>query len=83
MKRYKCKKQLILDLCDADGFYVDGEYRFVEVGEVYETYDDYRLEISDKPAVHLERVHENICGWIEVYPETLDEYFEEMVGDES
>ncbi len=34
-----------------------------------------------KPAIHLEKVHENISSWIEIYPETLAEHFEEMVGD--
>ncbi len=39
MKRYKCKKPLILDKYDDDGFWIENEQAIVEVGEVYETCD--------------------------------------------
>lgn len=83
MKKYKCKKPLILDKYDDDGFLIENEQAIVEIGEVFETCEEYeeRLLVICKPAIHLEKVHENICSWIEIYPETLAEHFEEMVGD--
>ena len=83
MKKFKCIKPLILDKYDDDGFLLENEQAIVDIGEVYETCEDYneRLFVACKPAIHLERVHENIDSWIEIYPETLKEYFEEVVGD--
>ena len=63
---------------------IENEQAIVEVGEVYETCDEYneRLFVVCKPAIHLEKAHENIDSWIEIYPETLAEHFEEMVGED-
>lgn len=80
MKTYRCKKQLMLDKYDDDGFLIENEVAFVEVGEIFETCEDYDLYIACKPAIHLELVHENIRTWIEISPETLAEHFEEVKG---
>ena len=78
MKIYKCKKELWMDLYDGNGFLIEENGKVVEVGEVYETCEDYGLMVACKPAIHLVRVHENIWSWIEIYPEMLEEYFEEI-----
>ena len=80
MKKYKCIKPLILDKYDDDGFLIENEQAIVDIDEIYETCQDYdeHLLVACKPAIHLERVHENIDSWIEIYPETLKEYFEEV-----
>ena len=83
MKQYKCIKSFELDEYDDNGFYTEGSITINE-GDIYETCEDYneRLLIANKPAIHLVRVHENIRHWIEIYPETLNEYFEEMFDDD-
>lgn len=82
MKQYKCIKTLYLDKYDEGGFFTD-EQIIVKEGDIYETCEDYnqRLYIANKPAIHLELVHENIRHWIEIYPDTLAEHFIEMVGE--
>jgi hypothetical protein len=80
MKRYKCIKPLLLDRYDDNGFFEEENAALVEVGEVYEMEDntcDYLL-IANKPALRLE----NSRHWIEIYPDTLAEHFEEMKGGE-
>ena len=80
MKRYRCKKELVLDRYDGDGFYDDSEPCVINVGDIYEYDEDCqeRLFIANKPAVHLLLVHDRIHNWIEIYPETLSEFFEEV-----
>lgn len=75
MARYKCVKRLALDKYDDDGFLIENEVCFVEIGDIYETCEDYGLYISCKPAIHLELIHKNIGHWIEIYPDTLAEHF--------
>ena len=82
MKTYRCKKQLMLDKYDDDGYLIEDEQCIIEVGEIYETCEDYdRLYIANSPAIHLVKVHKHIMHWIEIYPETLEEYFEEINND--
>lgn len=86
MKRFRCKKELILDFYDDYGFYIDDKWITVNVGDIYECDEDCQepLMVAADGAIHLERVHnnDNIGQWIEIYPETLAEYFEEITeGD--
>ena len=78
MKRYKCIKPLLLDSYDDDGFLEEENAMQIEVGEVYEMDDDTcdYLLIASKPALRLE----NARNWIEIYPDTLAEHFEELKG---
>ena len=80
MKKYRCKKDLILDYYDADGFSDDSKQIEINVGDIYEYNEDCQdtLIVACKPAIHLYLVNDNIHQWIEIYPETLAEYFEEM-----
>lgn len=78
MKLYRCKKQFMLYKYDDDGFSIENEVCFVDVGDIYETCEDYGLNISNEPAIHLEKMDRNIRHWIEIYPDTLEEYFEEI-----
>ncbi len=88
MKRYKCKKALVLDCCDDDGFLIENKQHVVMVGDIYE-YDEENQEpliTAAKPAVHLERRRKKSYDYIEIYPETLAEHFEELLevsGDET
>lgn len=69
-----------MDYYDADGFYIENKQVVINVGDIYE-YDEDRQEplmVAANDAIHLDRVHDNICQWIEIYPEDLAEYFEEM-----
>ena len=36
MEEYVCIKELLLDTYDDDGFYVENETAFIEVGEVFQ-----------------------------------------------
>ena len=85
MKRYKCRKELILDYCDAEGLYVEGEQIEINVGDIYEYDEDFQkpLIISAKTGILLDLTHDITNRWIEIYPETLVEYFEEMTEGEN
>lgn len=78
MKRYKCVKPLLLDSYDPDGFLEEENSTLIEVGEVFEVDEesDYLL-IANKPALRLDSPRH----WIEIYPDTLAEHFEEIKGD--
>lgn len=80
MKRYKCIKPMHLDIYDENGFLKEENSGVIDVGEIYAMNDDTRdcLLIASKPAIRLE----NARCWIEIYPITLAEHFEELEGDE-
>lgn len=80
MVRYKCIKPLLLDRYDDDGFLEEENAVQIEVGEVFEVDSDTcdYLLIADKPALRLESTRH----WIEIYPDTLAEHFEEVKGGE-
>lgn len=69
MKRYRCKKELVLDYYDDDGCCDSAKQLVVRVGEIYE-YDEncQDLLIANEPAVHLYLVHDTLCAWVEIYP---------------
>lgn len=78
MKRYKCIKPLLLDRYDDNGFIEEDDAMLIEVGEVFDVDEedsDY-LVIASKPALRLE----NARYWMEIYPDTLAEHFEEVKG---
>ena len=77
MKRYRCKKEIVLDCGDKDCS--ESEKVVVRVGDIYEYDEDFHEpSFADKPAVRLCRVHDTPCAWIEIYHETLSEHFEEI-----
>ena len=78
IKQYKCIKQLVLNMYDDDGASRE-EQMIVDVGDVYTVCEDFeQLYVAVKPAIHLELQDDFNHLWIEVYPETLAEYFEEI-----
>ena len=78
MKRYRCKKELVLNCYDDDGYSNDSEQFVVSVGDIYEYDEDCQdLLMANEPAVHLYLVHDILCSWIEIYPDTLSAHFEE------
>lgn len=36
IKRYRCIKECGFDLCDGDGFIIDGKYSYVEPGSIWQ-----------------------------------------------
>ena len=78
--RYRCIKCFELEVYDDNGFTDDGSI-VIKAGDIYETCDEYneRLMIANHPAVHLVLISDkNIHHWIEIYPDTLEEYFERV-----
>lgn len=77
--KYKCIKPLLLDRYDENGFLEEDNAMQIEVGEIFEADEDCDyLLIADKPALRLE----NARRWIEIYPDTLAEYFERIEESE-
>lgn len=79
MKKYRCIKPIALDFYDEDGGYAERQL-LVNIGDIYE-YDEKSpdpLEIACEPAVHLHSARSGERDWIEIYPDTLTEHFEEM-----
>lgn len=73
-KNYICKKELMLETFDDNGFDT-GEYLAIEVGEIYQrTDEEYRLIGGE---VRLD----NKRRWVEISEETLAEFFEELAED--
>ena len=73
MKKYICKKELTLSNCDPDGFCTE-ECTTITPGEAFEE-EPGNLMIAAPLAIRL--VASDLC-WIEISPETLEEYFEEI-----
>lgn len=69
---YKCIKGFCLEICDDDGFTIDGEYTSVEKGSLWVLPEDenYRLIGGEV------RLESNEFGWLEISKETLEENFE-------
>lgn len=70
--KYRCKKPLVLDLYDDDGFSAEGQ-KYVEVGEAFEVAETSFRVAGGPDTIRLE----NAMGWMELLPETIGEYFEE------
>lgn len=70
MKKYKCIKGFVVDICDGDGFTVEESGMVIEEGDIWETNEEAVNVLGTE--VHIET--EN--SWIELSQEELDKYFE-------
>lgn len=74
MAEYVCIKELCLETYDADGFRVENEFAFVDVGEVFQKSEEQFRCVGGQDSIRLE----NDKQWIEISEETLKEHFEEL-----
>lgn len=75
---YKCKKPLTVSKYDDNGFFIENDVINIKVGTIFEVSETENLFIAAKPAIRLE----NSSCWIEVYPETLELYFEKILNED-
>lgn len=72
--KYRCLKELCIQKYDGDGFIIENEYGFVEVGSEWQ--QDTRTNIIDGE-IHLDRISGlRDFDWIEISRKTLTEAFE-------
>lgn len=78
IKRYRCIKECIFEACDDDGFSLDGEYKCVEPGSIWQ--ENSRMIAGGLGNVHLDREdsNPNTIEWCEPLRETLTECFEQI-----
>ena len=76
--RYKCIKSFSIPECDDDGFITEQEL-IVEKGTMWELDDSGYTLIGGE--VRLDSV-DPFGRWLEITEDTLEEYFEEVLGDE-
>lgn len=70
--KYKCKKSFSMTLIDENGFPIDNEYLQIQAGEIFEKSDDPYRDYGGKDSVRLE----NKDAWMEIAPETLQQFFD-------
>lgn len=73
MKKYRCKKRLLVEQYNAERYWMPCQQIEIRPGAVFQMSSD-PLEIATAPGVRLQA--DNI--WLEVYPDTLGEHFEEV-----
>ena len=77
IKRFCCTKMCCFEAYDDDGFLIDGGYRFVEPGSIWQ--EGGRLIEGGPGSVHLDREDgEPNMEWCELPKLALKEYFEEI-----
>lgn len=78
IKRYRCIKECGFDLCDDDGFTIDGKYSYVEPGNIWQ--ESKNLIAGGPDSIHLDREDgkPNTCEWCEPLKETLAECFKQI-----
>lgn len=77
-KVYRCKEAFILPKYDENGSIMEDEKMIIDVGDMFEISRN-RLELDRvKPAIRLisTSIHNPI--WINILPETVKEYLEEI-----
>lgn len=74
------KKKLFLDWYDEDGFVEEENKLAVCRGEIYIVKNEIPSMTGNDEAIHLENDSGN---WIEIMPDTLDEYFDVVKDKES
>lgn len=76
IKKYKCKENLCIEICDYDGF-LTGKYETIQKDTIWkeDPYDMYRICDGSK-TVRLESADQQISYWIEIAKEDLESYFE-------
>ena len=71
IKKYKCIKDMVVDIVDGDGFGT-GDWNIVSVGSIWELNNDIDYMGGEN---HLESEELN---WIEISDKDLKEFFEEV-----
>ena len=73
MKKYRCIKEIVLNVVDGDGFET-GDYETVPVGSIWELDNDINCGEN-----HLESIDLSThLSWIEIDDEDLKRYFVEV-----
>ena len=75
MAEYICVKELCLETYDDDGFRVENEFAFVDVGEVFQESEERFRCVGGQDSIRLE----NDEQWLEISVETLTEHFAEYI----
>lgn len=81
IKKYKCIKSYQVNKYDDDGFDTEEPY-YINEGDIYELDTENTHRIADGE-FHLDLVEDhtgnkNVGGWLEIFKEHLEEYFEEI-----
>ncbi len=78
IKRYRCIKECDFELCDDDGFTMDGKYKTVEPGSIWQ--ESKYMIAGGSDSVHLDReaTGQNKGEWCEPTKETLEKCFEQI-----
>lgn len=72
---YRCKREVLLDMYDDDGNYVE-DYTTVKEGELFErSSQEYRIIGGE---VRLDGIGKSEGKWLEISETTLANYFEQM-----
>lgn len=76
-KKYKCIYGFSLEMCDDDGFTIQGEYITVEEGSLWRIPEDkdYRFIGGE---IRLECIKADEVGWIEIPKDMFETYFEKI-----
>lgn len=67
---YKCIKSFSVDEYDDNGFFIEGEYKIIEEGTLWEL-DEEKFRVIGGSV----RLTKNLWTWLEISKETLEEYF--------
>lgn len=85
--RYRCIKPLYVEKYDDDGFFTE-KYMAIPVNSIWKVDESLSYNFLGNPdCIHLDRVWKSknakSCPFIEVLPETIAEYFKEIVDERS
>lgn len=78
MKRYKCIREVVVDLYDDNGFCIENEEKTIEIGSVWEIKEGLSIIGGE---VQLEGLGKNIYEWLEIDKETFENDFVEVENE--
>ncbi len=76
IKRYRCIKECVFEVCDDDGFHIENKYHCIELGSIWQ--ESSHLVAGGLNNVHLDREDGKMNEWCEPLRKTLAEYFEQI-----
>lgn len=78
IKRYRCIKARSFELCDDDGYIIDGEYKIIEVGSIWQ--ESLYMIAGGPDNIHLDREdgQRNTAEWCEPLRDDFCDYFEKI-----
>lgn len=74
MKKYRCKKNFVVQSYDADGLMIENSEVVINKGALY-TLDKTGVTVIGGE-IHLDNIADG--SWLEIEKERLEEYFEEV-----